>query len=285
VPELKALTCRNCGAPLTEDALQGTRFVCPYCGQTHAFKEDPGEQQRGGAFAAGDAVLIEWRSRWWDGTVLKAEGPQAWRVHYEGWGSDWDEIVGPERLARRPGAPAAPPAEAKAATESGSLSVGSKVSVQWDGRWFPATILAVEGPGRYRIHYDGWGSDWDEVVGPDRMDLSGKTSAPSAPPPGEPGYRTGARVSINWNGSWYDGTVIAVEGPERYRVHYEGWSADSDEVVGPERLRAGSGGGAVSAVSEAVSAVVSAVAPGERPRADTGRSGVVDSVIGVLRKL
>jgi PDZ domain len=71
------------------------------------------------------------------------------------------------------------PAAAAPAAALAGLTTGSKVEVQWNGRWFPATIKAVNGPGRWMVAYDGYGSQWDEVVGPDRLRLP---TAPAAGP-------------------------------------------------------------------------------------------------------
>lgn len=46
-----------------------------------------------------------------------------------------------------------------------------EVDVEWRGRWWPATVLDRKGSGRYLVHYDGFGEEWDEVVGPERIRL------------------------------------------------------------------------------------------------------------------
>ena len=49
-------------------------------------------------------------------------------------------------------------------------AIGTAVQVLWpdDGVWYDAKIL--EGKlGIHRIHYDGYGDEWDEWVGPDRI--------------------------------------------------------------------------------------------------------------------
>lgn len=79
-------------------------------------------------------------------------------------------IVGVSPSEAPPAAPAGPFA---------GLTTGSKVEVQWNGRWFPATIKAVNGPERWLIAYEGYGSHWDEVVGPDRLR---RPTAPAAAP-------------------------------------------------------------------------------------------------------
>ena len=46
--------------------------------------------------------------------------------------------------------------------------VGSKVQVFWGAKWWPATVMQVKDD-KYFIHYDGWGSNWDEWVTTARM--------------------------------------------------------------------------------------------------------------------
>jgi hypothetical protein len=51
----------------------------------------------------------------------------------------------------------------------GSWNPTDEVEVEWRGSWWPAVVLEKRGAGRWLVHYDGHGSDWDEVVGPDRI--------------------------------------------------------------------------------------------------------------------
>ena len=46
--------------------------------------------------------------------------------------------------------------------------VGQEVEVYWKGQWYTATILAKEG-GKYRVHYKGYGNEWDEWIGHKRL--------------------------------------------------------------------------------------------------------------------
>lgn len=46
-----------------------------------------------------------------------------------------------------------------------------EVDVEWRGRWWPATVLERRSSERYLVHYDGYGEEWDEVVGPERIRL------------------------------------------------------------------------------------------------------------------
>ena len=46
------------------------------------------------------AVEVFWGSRWYDATILKRDGERAF-IHYDGWGSSFDEWVTPDRLRPR----------------------------------------------------------------------------------------------------------------------------------------------------------------------------------------
>jgi hypothetical protein len=58
--------------------------------------------------------------------------------------------------------------------------VGDTVDVEWSGTWYEAQILAVLPSSQYKIHYVGWGSNYDETVGPSRMRARVGGSAPSS---------------------------------------------------------------------------------------------------------
>jgi hypothetical protein len=78
----------------------------------------------------------------------------------------------PEVPTAKPSATAAPSASASASASTaaaGAFKVGDKITVEWKGNNYPATVIAVAGPNQYKIHYDGYGAEWDEVVGPARI--------------------------------------------------------------------------------------------------------------------
>ena len=49
-------------------------------------------------------------------------------------------------------------------TTAAVFKTGDKVDVEWHGKFYPSTVLAVLPEDKYKIHYDGWSSSWDEVV-------------------------------------------------------------------------------------------------------------------------
>lgn len=132
--------------------------------------------------------------------------------------------------------------------------VGDHVLVEWEeGKTYPAYVLEVNGKSRYRVHFDGYDSRWDEDVGIDR--IVGRVEGPVAPlpppakvtraagtpvgsakPTGAHGYQPGDRVRVTWRGSVYAAIVIGVEGKDRLLVHYEGHENAWDEIVSIDRV-------------------------------------------------
>lgn len=48
------------------------------------------------------------------------------------------------------------------------LKVGQSVEVLWEGKWWPANVLKREDDKAF-VKYDGYGDEWNEWVGPDRL--------------------------------------------------------------------------------------------------------------------
>lgn len=44
-------------------------------------------------------------------------------------------------------------------------------------------------------------------------------------------------VDVEWRGRWWPATVLERKGASRYLVHYDGFSEEWDEVVGPSQIR------------------------------------------------
>jgi hypothetical protein len=130
---------------------------------------------------------------------------------------------------------------------------GDHVLVDWRGGEYPAVIVGVEGASRFRVHYDGFSEDWDETVPATRIRgrlstspggvapaakarVHASASASAAPSPPSV-YRLGDRVRVEWHGSMYPATIIAVLGDDRYRVHYEGYGEEWDEDILMSRIQ------------------------------------------------
>lgn len=99
----------------------------------------------------GRHVGVVYDKVWYGAVVLERLEGKA-KVRYLGWDplnkkggyAFPDEVVEDERIDPGGGEP---PAE-----------------VEWDGTWYPAKILNVPAPGRYRIHYIGYPASDDETV-------------------------------------------------------------------------------------------------------------------------
>jgi len=110
----------------------------------------------------GDDVQAKWGDKWWAAKVLSvSKDGKKCKVHYKGYGTRWDEWVGAKRLRHASGT-------ATKKTPKKGYSVGQPVKVLWGNKWWNAKVLKVKGT-RYYIHYDGYGSKWDEWVGPSRI--------------------------------------------------------------------------------------------------------------------
>ncbi len=133
-----------------------------------------------------------------------------------------------------------------------SYRVGDYVLVDWCEGDYPAYVLAKKGRTRYRVHFDGYESRWDTYVSIEA--IKGRLREPPASPPPlcdrvaralgiqqpEKGastlYRAGARIKVTWRGSVYTATVLSVEGPDRFKIHYEGYDSAWDEVISSDRI-------------------------------------------------
>lgn len=105
--------------------------------------------------AADRPTLVEWHGSYWPVDVEQRLRDGRALVHYVGWGPEYDELAAPERL-RVEVPPDAPPRR------------GDALYVEWHGSYWPAVVTDVDADGRARIHYDGYGDEWDETVGPER---------------------------------------------------------------------------------------------------------------------
>ncbi len=140
--------------------------------------------------------------------------------------------------------------------------VGDYVWVEWEeGAYYPAYIKQKKSNTRYRVHFEGYASRWDEDVTLDR--IRGRIEGPATPPPppkkvqlvtgtgpqkskdGTPAaasaqpvsrYQEGDRVRVRWRGSIYKATVIGVVKSDEILVHYDGHESAWDEVVSVDRI-------------------------------------------------
>ncbi len=224
--KLQALSCSNCGAPLDLDddgnqqATKKNRIKCKYCGQHHQFTAPttvptPGEQQ----YELNQPVLVKWGQRWWKATVLQVVDTEHWLIGYEGWSDKWDEVVGTDRIAP-------PPVREKKETNGRWRTWGIAVGI------ILAVILVVV------FVFLNNGSDKDMTPHEPGQTSPGAGATPQEATPQDTGqFTAGDRVDVLWKETWYKAEIKSVEPNGDYNVHYEGYDAEWDERVNPNRVR------------------------------------------------
>ncbi|MEM9691700.1 MAG: hypothetical protein AAGA56_04090 [Myxococcota bacterium] len=130
-----------------------------------------------------------------------------------------------------------------------SYRVGDEVMVEWEEGVYPAVITEIPKPGLVKVHYIDYDEIWDEEIPKSR--IKGPLLEKPDPPPEAPlkvrrtaveaaktnDFKVGDRVKVDWHNHFYSAVIIGVVGPERYRVHYEGYGSEWDENVGRDRIK------------------------------------------------
>jgi hypothetical protein len=139
------------------------------------------------AHQVGDHVLVDWRGSDYPAVIVGVEGPAKFHVHYDGFSDDWDEVIPTARIRGRlstspsPMQAGAPTKSRSKPGASGSAAplppsvyrVGDRVRVEWHGSIYTANVVQVLGDDRYRVHYEGYGNEWDEDIALSRIQRKG----------------------------------------------------------------------------------------------------------------
>ncbi len=127
-------------------------------------------------YDVGDKVLVEWEKNVYPAVILETQGTTKFKVHYEGYDALWDELVPRDRVKGlaegtivHPEPPPKVRAKALAAAQTNIYKIGDRVRVEWHGTMYPAVIVGIVGQERYRIHFEGYGDEWDDTVGLTRI--------------------------------------------------------------------------------------------------------------------
>jgi hypothetical protein len=127
-------------------------------------------------------------------------------------------------------------------------TTGDHVLVEWEGDTYPAYIMEAPGPTKFKVHYDGYDTVWDEVVPKERIKgfVDGPVRAPEPPAKVRANamraaqknmYKMGEHVRVEWHGQIYAARITGIVGQEKYRVSYEGYGPEWDEIVGLSRIQ------------------------------------------------
>lgn len=132
------------------------------------------------SYRIGDYVLVDWCDGQYPAYIIEKRGRTRFRVHFDGYESRWDTEIRFEDIRQRLGEPpkTMPPLCDRVARalgikkESDTASAyrqGARVKVTWRGSVYNATITEILGPDKFKVHYDGHESFWDEVISGDRI--------------------------------------------------------------------------------------------------------------------
>lgn len=129
-----------------------------------------------------------------------------------------------------------------------SYAVGDHVMVDWEGNTYPAYVIEAPGPAKFKVHYDGYDTVWDEIIPRDRIRglVEGQVVAPEPPAKVRAKamkaaqtnqYKLNDHVRVEWHGQIYPATITGIVGQEKYRVTYDGYGHEWDEIVGLSRIQ------------------------------------------------
>ncbi|MFO0550354.1 MAG: hypothetical protein U0271_18310 [Polyangiaceae bacterium] len=128
------------------------------------------------SYRVGDEVMVEWDGKEYPAVILSASGPTKFKVHFDGYDDVWDDVVPKTRIKGfrrgdepRPEPPAKVRQKALEAAKTNTYRINDMIRVEWNGRFYPAQIIDVVGKEKYRVHYEGYGPEFDENVGLSRI--------------------------------------------------------------------------------------------------------------------
>lgn len=168
-----------------------------------------------------------WGNRWWSAEILKSKNGKSF-IHYTGYGDEWNEWVGPDRMRSEP------EDIARITITSGDLIVtGSgdgKVDFMWDtttGEQVGTNSYQKESRHLVRL------TETENLSGYQftRLnELSETIKEPTTLP-------TQPSIQVEWHGRWWPAHVLKSEG-NRHFIRYHGYGSEWDEWVTPTRMSA-----------------------------------------------
>jgi hypothetical protein len=205
--------------------------------------------------APGTHVQVSKNNQWLPATIAQPIGGDRFIVAYDGFGPQWNEAVGMDRI--KAGDAAAPAA---------SYSAGDKVLVTAQGRLVLGEVVQQVAATAWRVHYDGYGPEAVENLTADRL---------KRPFLGASAHPTGEAVMVEANGQVLPAKILAASAQNRWIVRFDGFNPQYDQEIGAEKIK-----GAPPVVAPPPVAVVEtppvvapppAVAPPAKPEKDNGK--------------
>src|SRR5690606_2295471 len=115
-------------------------------------------------------------------------------------------------------------------TRGATYAAGEQVQVWWGSTWWDGRVKEVQGD-RYLVGYDGYSAGSDELLDHRRLKKKAQAQAQVVAPPSSPSaqrgnatapaepaapsaagpYQAGQAVEIEWHGSWWKGSIVAIK--------------------------------------------------------------------------
>ncbi len=127
-------------------------------------------------------------------------------------------------------------------------TIGDHVLVDWENNDYPAMVIEAPSPTKFKVHYDGYDTVWDEVVSKEKIrglvegpvvvhEPPAKVRAKAMKAAQTNVYKLNDHVRVEWHGQIYPARVTGIVGQEKYRVSYDGYGHEWDEIVGLARIQ------------------------------------------------
>lgn len=195
-----------------------------------AFEDVPVDRLRrpfqgASAFNVGDVVTAKAEDgRGMKGTVAAVIEKDLWLVHFDGFGAQYDQPLGPERVSAWAPPPPPPPPEPKGPR----FAVGQGVLAHARGVYHPGQVAGPgSGPGTYRVKFESAKLGEAEVAA---VELVLAKELPKG------AKLQGQAVLVEVHGAWLPAKVVK-EGGKGLQVRFDGEPPTSDEVVPAKRVR------------------------------------------------
>src|SRR5262245_39034009 len=131
----------------------------------------------------GTHVQVSRAGQWYPATIVQSVGPDKFMVSYDGYPPQYNEAVGSDRIKA--------PAAGGAPGVARDYKVGEKVLVTSQNRTLLADVVQQTGADQWRVHFDGYGPEVADNVGPDRL---------KRPFAGTSAHTAGEQVFVEING-------------------------------------------------------------------------------------
>jgi hypothetical protein len=165
----------------------------------------------------GNHVQVARQGQWYGAIIVQPTGDGRVIVHYDGTGNEYNEPVSSDRIKPFPA-----PGPVR------DYRPGETVLVSFQNRLLVADVVAQVGPDQWRVHYNGFGPEAGENVGPDRL---------RRPFSGQSAHAVGEALVVDVSGQPLPGKVLAVSAADHWIVRFDSYGPQYDQEITADRIR------------------------------------------------